>query len=110
MIKTFIKEDAGLRPSALLHLLFLKLLISGICRITWNGLSAESRVSAQQAWTKLHAAQKDRLSGQEGLLAFGLKGPQVRQLIQQLPNASRCERYSCWGEDSVPEKVKLVGS
>ena len=80
------------------------------CRITWDGRNAESRVSPQQAWTNLHATQKERLSGHEGLLAFGLKSPQVRQYIQQLPDASRCERYSCWGEDSVPEKVKLVGS
>lgn len=80
------------------------------CRITCNGESAESRTSPQQAWAKLHAGQKERLSGQEGLLAFGLKSPQVRQYIQQLPNATRCERYSCWGEDSVPEKVKLVCS
>ena len=78
------------------------------CRISCNGVTAESQVSAQQAWAKLHAGALGRSSGQEGLLAFGLKNSRVRQCIQELPNATHCETYSCWGEDSVPARVKLV--
>ena len=77
-------------------------------RITCHDTSAESAVNPQQAWVRLQGRRKERLTGQEGLIAFGLKSQKVQQLIQQLPGATRCERYSCWGEENVPPKQRLV--
>lgn len=65
-------------------------------------------MSPQQAWIKLHAGRKERLTGQEGLHAFGLRSKSVCQLIQHLPLAVRCERYSCWPEGDAPVVPGLV--
>ena len=39
---------------------------------------------------------------------FGLAAPRVARLIQALPGAERCERYSNWPEGEAPEAPLLV--
>ena len=39
---------------------------------------------------------------------FGLAAPRVARLIQALPGAERCERYSNWPEGEAPEAPPLV--
>lgn len=47
-------------------------------------------------------------SSVSGAAMFGLSSPRVARLIEGLPGAERCERYTGWPEGARPEPPALV--
>ena len=62
------------------------------------------------AWAAVHQGATNNNRGLHGPRLFGLAHPQVLGLLQQLPNASRCEGYKGWHgrAPDVPPMVRAL--
>ena len=77
------------------------------CRVSVKGKVQEGP-NPTQAWAGIFDGP-DKPRGFSGLRLFGLSLPQVSQLLQQLPNAGHCSKYTGW-KGTPPEIPPLVSS